>query len=119
MDAMLTALRPSSLGNVSSLSRSSCSWPPQGTAPTVHPRPGRAAPRSHNRPQTQARTGRFSKPPSPDGRSFELSEKGVYVSNIPKGEEDVPYTVLQDDSEQLTAIYNVKRVPRLILINNG
>jgi thiol-disulfide isomerase/thioredoxin len=50
-----------------------------------------------------------------EGISFAV----VYVSNVPDIEEDVPYTVLQDDSGELTALYNVKRVPRLFLINDG
>jgi len=50
-----------------------------------------------------------------EGVSFAV----VYVSNIPEDEEDVPYTVLQDSSGELTAIYNVKKVPRLFLINDG
>lgn len=43
----------------------------------------------------------------------------VYVSNVPESEEDVPYTVLQDGSGELTAKYNVKRVPRLFLVDDG
>ena len=43
----------------------------------------------------------------------------VYVSNIPEDEKVVPYTVLQDSSGELTAMYNVKKVPRLFLINDG
>lgn len=50
-----------------------------------------------------------------EGVSFAV----VHVSNVPEGEEDVPYTVLQDGSGELTAMYNVKRVPRLFLINDG
>ena len=54
----------------------------------------------------------------------EYAEEGVsfavvYVSNIPESEEDVPYTVLQDGTGELTAKYNVKRVPRLFLIDDG
>jgi hypothetical protein len=48
-----------------------------------------------------------------------VSFAAVYVSNIPELEEDVPYNVLQDNTGELTAMYNVKRVPRLFLINNG
>jgi thiol-disulfide isomerase/thioredoxin len=48
-----------------------------------------------------------------------VSFAAVYVSNIPELEENVPYAVLQDDSGELTAMYNVKRVPRLFLINDG
>ena len=43
----------------------------------------------------------------------------VYVSNVPDGEENAPYTVLQDSSGELTALYNIKRVPRLFLVDNG
>lgn len=48
-----------------------------------------------------------------------VSFAAVYVSNVPDIEEDVPYTVLQDGSGELTAMYNVKRVPRLFLISDG
>ncbi len=50
-----------------------------------------------------------------EGVSFAV----VYVSNVPESEEDVPYTVLQDGSGELTAKYNVKRVPRLFLVDDG
>jgi thiol-disulfide isomerase/thioredoxin len=43
----------------------------------------------------------------------------IYVNDIPESEKDIPYTVLQDSSGELTALYNVKRVPRLFLINDG
>ncbi len=43
----------------------------------------------------------------------------VYVSYAPESEKDVPYIVLQDASGELTALYNVKRVPRLFLISDG
>lgn len=54
----------------------------------------------------------------------EYKDKGVsfaalYVSYAPRSEEDVPYAVLQDPSGELTARYNVKRVPRLFLISDG
>jgi thiol-disulfide isomerase/thioredoxin len=48
-----------------------------------------------------------------------VSFAAVYVSNIPELGENVPYAVLQDDSGELTAMYNVKRVPRLFLISDG
>jgi thiol-disulfide isomerase/thioredoxin len=48
-----------------------------------------------------------------------VSFAAVYVSHAPEGEKDVPYAVLQDDTGELTALYNVKRVPRLFLIENG
>jgi thiol-disulfide isomerase/thioredoxin len=62
--------------------------------------------------------------PEFDRLARDYEEKGVsfaavYVSNIPELEENVPYAVLQDDSGELTAMYNVKRVPRLFLINDG
>ena len=54
----------------------------------------------------------------------EYAEEGVYfaavyVSNAPESEQDVPYDVLQDGTGELTAKYNVKRVPRLFLIDDG
>ena len=54
----------------------------------------------------------------------EYAEEGVsfaaiYVSNAPESEKDVPYDVLQDGTGELTAKYNVKRVPRLFLIDDG
>ena len=48
-----------------------------------------------------------------------VSFVAVYVSDAPESEKDVPYAVLQDTSGQLTAMYNVKRVPRLFLISDG
>ena len=62
--------------------------------------------------------------PEFDRMARDYEEKGVsfaavYVSNIPELEEDVPYNVLQDNTGELTAMYNVKRVPRLFLINDG
>ncbi len=50
-----------------------------------------------------------------EGVSFAV----VYVSNAPESEKDVPYDVLQDSTGELTAKYNVKRVPRLFLIDDG
>ena len=50
-----------------------------------------------------------------DGVSF----AAIYVSNAPESEKDVPYEVLQDGTGELTAKYNVKRVPRLFLIDDG
>jgi thiol-disulfide isomerase/thioredoxin len=43
----------------------------------------------------------------------------VYVNNVPESEKDAPYAVLGDGSGELTALYNVKRVPRLFLIRDG
>jgi thiol-disulfide isomerase/thioredoxin len=48
-----------------------------------------------------------------------ISFAAVYVSNAPEDEEDAPYAVLQDSSGALTAMYNVKTVPRLFLIRDG
>ncbi|CAN5321984.1 hypothetical protein BH24ACT19_BH24ACT19_14890 [soil metagenome] len=48
-----------------------------------------------------------------------VSFAAVYVSYAPEGERDLPYVVLQDPSGELTALYNVKRVPRLFLISDG
>lgn len=48
-----------------------------------------------------------------------VSFAAVYVSNIPGQAEEAPYTLLQDSSGRLTSLYNVKRVPRLFLIENG
>lgn len=48
-----------------------------------------------------------------------VSFAAVYVSYAPESEKDAPYAVLQDDSGELTALYNVKRVPRLFLIKDG
>ena len=48
-----------------------------------------------------------------------VSFAAIYVSDVPPGEGDIPYAVLQDGSGQLTARYNVKRVPRLFLIKDG
>jgi thiol-disulfide isomerase/thioredoxin len=41
----------------------------------------------------------------------------VYVNSIP--EEQAPYAVLQDGSGRLTSLYNVKRVPRLFVVEDG
>lgn len=41
----------------------------------------------------------------------------VYVDSAP--EEQAPYTVLHDGGGRLTSIYNVKRVPRLFLVQDG
>lgn len=48
-----------------------------------------------------------------------VSFAAVYVNNIPESERDAPYAVLGDGSGELTALYNVKRVPRLFLIKDG
>lgn len=43
----------------------------------------------------------------------------VYVSNMSGRPRDLPYELLRDASGELTSLYNVKRVPRLFLINEG
>jgi thiol-disulfide isomerase/thioredoxin len=48
-----------------------------------------------------------------------VSFVAVYVNNVPELEKDAPYTALGDGSGELTALYNVKRVPRLFLISDG
>jgi len=47
----------------------------------------------------------------------EATFAAVYVSGVP--EEQAPYAVLQDGRGRLTAMYNVKRVPRLFLVEDG
>jgi len=53
---------------------------------------------------------------SDEGVSF----AAVYVNSAPT-HEDVPYTMLQDGTGKLTSpgMYNVKRVPRLFLVEDG
>ena len=48
-----------------------------------------------------------------------VSFAAVYVSSPPESERSSNYVVLGDASGELTAMYNVKRVPRLFLINEG
>ncbi len=48
-----------------------------------------------------------------------VSFAAVYVNNVPESEKDAPYAVLGDGSGELSALYNVKRVPRLFLISDG
>ena len=43
----------------------------------------------------------------------------VYVCGVPRSEESAPYAVLQDCSGELASLYNVKRVPRTFLIQDG
>ncbi len=43
----------------------------------------------------------------------------VYLDSVPDGEGEAPYAVLRDGSGVLTSRYNVKRVPRLFLIEDG
>ncbi|BBL79656.1 hypothetical protein RxyAA322_15100 [Rubrobacter xylanophilus] len=42
----------------------------------------------------------------------------VYVNSAPD-DSSIAYTVLQDRTGRLTSLYNVKRVPRLFVIENG
>jgi thiol-disulfide isomerase/thioredoxin len=49
-----------------------------------------------------------------DGVSF----AAVYVNSAPS-EDDVPYTMLLDSTGELVSKYNVKRVPRLFVVNDG
>ena len=48
-----------------------------------------------------------------------VSFAAVYVSSVPESEEEAPYAVLQDGRGVLASRYNVKRVPRLFLIEDG
>lgn len=48
-----------------------------------------------------------------------VSFGAVYVSNNPGDYDEVPYKVMRDSAGRLTSLYNVKRVPRLFVIENG
>ena len=48
-----------------------------------------------------------------------VSFGAVYVSNTPGDYGEVPYSVIRDSNGRLTSLYNVKRVPRLFVIQNG
>lgn len=52
-------------------------------------------------------------------RGSKVSFVAVYLNSIPRDQEDAPYAVIQDSSGRLSSLYNVKRVPRLFLIQNG
>ncbi len=55
-------------------------------------------------------------------RSYEDSGvcfAAVYINSAPQDIEDVPYDVIQDSTGHLASLYNVKRVPRLFLIQDG
>ena len=53
-------------------------------------------------------------------REFEdVRFAAVYVNSVPEDEAQASYAVLQDGRGMLTARYNVKRVPRLFLIEDG
>ena len=47
-----------------------------------------------------------------------VSFAAVYVNSVPR-DTDAPYAMLQDATGKLTSLYNVKRVPRLFLIQDG
>lgn len=50
----------------------------------------------------------------------DVSFAAVYVGGVPREDRDhSPYTVIQDSSGELTSMYNVKRVPRIFLIEDG
>ncbi len=49
-----------------------------------------------------------------EGASF----AAVYVNSVPR-DGDVSYAMLQDATGKLASLYNVKRVPRLFLIEDG
>ena len=49
-----------------------------------------------------------------DGVSFAV----VYVNSAPS-DDDVPYTMLLDSTGELVSKYNVKRVPRLFVVEDG
>ncbi len=50
----------------------------------------------------------------------EVSFAAVYLGNVPRTDrQDAPYAVMQDSSGELASRYNVKRVPRLFLIDDG
>jgi len=51
-----------------------------------------------------------------DGVSFAV----VYVNSAPSNDDDdVPYTMLLDSTGELVSKYNVKRVPRLFVVEDG
>lgn len=50
-----------------------------------------------------------------EGASF----AAVYLSGVPRDEDGDPYAVLQDGRGKLASLYNVKRVPRTFLIEDG
>ena len=50
-----------------------------------------------------------------DGASF----AAVYVNSVPRDSADVSYAMLRDATGKFASLYNVKRVPRLFLIEDG
>lgn len=49
----------------------------------------------------------------------DVSFAAVYVGGVPGSDYDAPYNVVQDSTGELSAMYNVKSVPRLFLIDDG
>ena len=49
----------------------------------------------------------------------QASFAAVYLSGVPREEEGKPYAALQDGQGRLASLYNVKRVPRTFLIQDG
>ena len=49
----------------------------------------------------------------------ETAFAAVYLSGMPRDEHGEPYAVLQDGQGRLASLYNVKRVPRTFLIQDG
>jgi len=66
---------------------------------------------SDARPGFSRLAGEYKK----DGVSF----AAVYVNGAPSENESAPYAVIQDSAGRLASRYNVKRVPRLFLIQDG
>lgn len=49
-----------------------------------------------------------------------VSFAAVYVGSIPEDDlKEAPYAVIKDETGRLTSLYNVKRVPRIFLIEDG
>ena len=48
-----------------------------------------------------------------------VSFAAVYIGGAPRNVGDVPYTVLLDGQGELTSLYNVTKVPRSFLIEDG
>ncbi len=62
--------------------------------------------------------------PELDELAREYGDRGasfaaVYLSGMPRDDAEVPYAVLQDGQGRLASLYNVKRVPRTFLIQDG
>jgi peroxiredoxin len=69
-----------------------------------------------NKDSNEAETGfkDLAKKYEDDGASFAV----VYVNSAPS-DDHVPYTMLLDSTGELVSKYNVKRVPRLFVVENG